>query len=100
MRCANLVANPAVSQTRRTVPIMFSIELVQASERLSFTRQAEAVEGEHLSESFEDDGGEPMHGNRATMETDSFPLVVPQRWPITFRATIMPRADKLLRVVA
>jgi len=24
-------------QTRRTVPIMFSIELVQASERLSFT---------------------------------------------------------------
>ena len=38
------------------VPIMFSIELVQASERLSFT--AEAVDGEHLVESFEHAGGD------------------------------------------
>jgi hypothetical protein len=32
-------------QTWRTVPIMFSIELVQASERLSFTGKAEVVDG-------------------------------------------------------
>jgi hypothetical protein len=44
-------------QTWRTVPIMFSIELVQASERLRLCRQAEAVDGEHLVESFEDAGG-------------------------------------------
>jgi hypothetical protein len=44
-------------QTRRTVPIMFPIELVQASERLLY-RQAEAVDNQHLLEPFEDAGGD------------------------------------------
>src|SRR5881409_641712 len=45
-------------QTRRAVPIMFSIELVQASERPELYRQAEAVDGQHLVESFEDAGSD------------------------------------------
>ena len=45
-------------QTRRTVPMMFSIALVQASERRSGW-QFEVSNGQHLVEPFEKAGGDP-----------------------------------------
>ena len=43
--------------TRRTVPIMFSIALVQASERRSGIGSLRRDDGEHLVEPFENAGG-------------------------------------------
>src|ERR1700758_4110804 len=45
-------------QTRRTVPIMFSIELVQASERLSFTGKPRRLTVSISSSPFEDASGD------------------------------------------
>ena len=41
-----------------TVPIMFSIELVQASERLSFAGKQRRLTGQHFVEPFEDASGD------------------------------------------
>ena len=45
-------------QTRRTVPIMFSMELVQASERRSSAGSPRRLTVEHLIEPFKDAGGD------------------------------------------
>jgi hypothetical protein len=45
-------------QTRRTVPIMFSIELVQASERLSFAGKPRRLPVSIFVEPFEDASGD------------------------------------------
>jgi hypothetical protein len=45
-------------QTRRTVPIMFSIEFGAGERAPELCRQAQAVDGQHLVEPFEDAGGD------------------------------------------
>jgi hypothetical protein len=47
----------SVRQTRRTVPVMFSIELVQASDRPQLCRELQTIDSQHLVEPFEDAGG-------------------------------------------
>jgi hypothetical protein len=44
-------------QTRRTVPIMFSIELVQASDPPQLCRELQTIDSQHLVETFENAGG-------------------------------------------
>src|SRR6516164_6483780 len=45
-------------QTRRMAPIMFSIEFGAGERAPELCRQAEAVDGQHLVEPFEDAGGD------------------------------------------
>ena len=45
-------------QTRRMAPIMFSIEFGAGERAPELYRQAEAVDGQHLVEPFEDAGGD------------------------------------------